>query len=103
VHSYELIERNHSIKVSQTINDPIMIADYLELGEAFALLVAILFFAVIVFSWKCLLFSVAFIAIVSPWARKNFNRGIYLHWPYQVFGMSLPGLFNPKNKFGYSD
>jgi hypothetical protein len=44
-----------------------------------------------------------FFLVLGPIIKKRNNRGIYLHWLYRKFFMTLPGLMNPKGTRRYSD
>lgn len=100
---YESLKENHGSKVSQTIDSPIMVFDYFEITEVFAALGAMLIFGVILYSWGLMLLSLILILGVGPQVRKRSKKGVYLHWPYKKFFMSLPGLVNPKGRKKYSD
>jgi len=89
--------------VSQTINDPIMIVDFWELGDAFAALFIILVFGIMFYSWGLMSVLLFFALFVAPIIKRNSNRGVFLHLPYRILGMSLPGLANPKGERKYSD
>jgi hypothetical protein len=103
MHDYRSLKANHGSKVNQTIDTPIMIADFWELGDAFVALFVILIFGVMFYSWGTM-FGLLFLVLgVGPLIKKNNNRGIFFHYPYRAFRMSLPGLINPGGKKRYSD
>lgn len=103
MHDYAALRRERGTMVSQTIDTPILIFDYFELGDAFAALAVILVFGVIFYSWgtMCALLFVV-LGILPPVRRKN-EKGILLHWPYRWLGVSLPGLVNSRGRRVYSD
>lgn len=103
MHDYSGLKDRHGTLVSQTIDSPITIFDYFELGDAFAALLVILVFGVIFYSWgtMCLLL-VVLLGIVPP-LRQRHPRGILLHWPHRYLGVSLPGLLSPRRGGIYSD
>ncbi|MFK7824830.1 MAG: hypothetical protein AB8G05_11775 [Oligoflexales bacterium] len=103
MHKYDFLRQNHSKKVCQTIDKPITVFDYFELGEVFAALVALLIFGIIIYSWQLMLASLFFTLGLGPYIRRRNKRGIYFHYPYKQFGMNLPGLINPKGRKKYSD
>jgi hypothetical protein len=102
MYDYEPLRKLGS-RVSKTINDPIMIADIWELGDAFAALLIILIFGIIFYSWGIMTILLFFVVVVSPIIKKNNNRGIFLHWPYRFLKMSLPGIVNPQGTRKFSD
>lgn len=103
MHDYGRIKRQYGNRVSQTIDSPVMIFDYFELSDAFAALFVILVFGVILYSWGLMALLLALVLGVAPIIRRRNNKGIFLHWPYRKFGVSLPGLVNPGEGRRYSD
>lgn len=103
MHDYESLRETHGTKVSQTIDSPILVFDYFEITEVFAALLVMLIFGVIFYSWGFMLFFLILILGVGPQLRRRNKKGIYFHWPYRKFHMSLPGLINPKGRKKYSD
>lgn len=100
---YSNLKRTHGTRVSQTIDAPIMIFDYLELSEAFAALAVVLIFGVILYSWPLMNSLLVVVLGIAPAIRRRCNKGIFLHWPYRAWGVSLPGLVNPGKDQRYSD
>ncbi len=103
MHDYSSLKRLHGNRVSQTIDSPIMIFDYFELSDAFAALAVIMVFGVALYSWGLMTILLAFVLGVGPVIRRRNNKGIFLHWPYRKFGVSLPGFVNPGEGRRYSD
>ena len=103
MHSYESMKEQYSSRVSQTIDSPIAVMDFWELGEVFAALFAVLLFGLILYSWQLMLVSIVLILGVGPIVRRRNPPGIFFHWPYKCLGMSLPGLINPGRARRYSD
>lgn len=103
MHDYRILKENYGNPVSQTIDSPIMIFDFWELGDAFVALGILLVFGVIFYSWALMFFLLSLVLIVGPAVRAKHNKGIFFHWPYRKFGVSLPGLMNPKSKRKFSD
>ena len=103
MHNYDSLRQNHSQKVCQTIDKPITVFDYFELTEVFAALIALMVFGIIIYSWQLMILSLSFTLGIGPYIRRRNKKGIYFHYPYRKFGMSLPGLINPKGKQKYSD
>ncbi len=103
MHDYVEIRRRYGRKVSQTIDEAIMIFDYFELGDAFAALIVIMVFGVVFYSWGTMCVLLALVLGAAPVIRRRNEKGIFLHWPYRNFGVSLPGLFNPKGRRTFSD
>ena len=103
MHDYSQIKKNHGKRVSQTIDSPIMIMDVWELSEAFAAIFFVLTFGVIGNIWGLTALLVALCLVASPLIKKSHNRGVFLHWPYRHFWISLPGLMNPRGKRKFSD
>ena len=103
MYDYEPLKDKYGSKVSQTIDSPILVFDYFELGEVFIALLAIMLFGVVFYSWGLMFFSLFLILGIGPQVRRRNKKGIYFHWPYQKFHMYLPGLINPKGPRKYSD
>ncbi len=103
MHTYDSMKAKYSKKVCQTIDSPIMVFDYFELGDVFAALGAMMLFGIVLYSWELLFLSLALILGVGPVVRRRNNKGIILHWPYRHLKMSLPGLVNPQKNQKYSD
>jgi len=103
MHDYESLRETHGTKVSQTIDSPILVFDYFEMTEVFAALLVMLIFGVIFYSWSFMLLFLVLILGIGPQLRRRNKKGIYFHWPYKKFHMSLPGLINPKGRKKYSD
>lgn len=89
--------------VNQTLDSPILIFDYWELTEVFVALGLVLIFGVLFYEWFLLCALLVTTLIGLPYVRRNFNKGMEFHYPYRRFGMSLPGLVNPKFKTLLSD
>ena len=100
---YDGMRQRHSSKVCQTVDTPITVFDYFELGEVFVALGAMLLFGIVVSSWQLMLLSLFLILGVGPYVRRRNKKGIYFHYPYRKFGMRLPGLINPKGRERFSD
>ena len=103
MHDYSKMKKDYGRKVSQTIDSPIMIFDFLELGDAFAAIGAVLIFGVLFYSWPLLLISLVTCLVVVPIVKKRNHRGVFFHWPYRHLSMSLPGIVNPGKNQKYSD
>ena len=101
--SYDQIRKKFGTRVSQTIDSPIMIFDYWELGDAFAALLVVLIFGVVFYEWAAMLLLLALVLVVGPMIRRRNEKGVFLHWPYRTLGISLPGLINPQGQKTYSD
>jgi len=83
--------------VSQTIDAPITVLEFWELGDVFASLFIILVFGVLFYSWGTMLVLLVLFLVVAPLVKRRHPRGIFFHWPYRKFRMELPGLVNPKS------
>lgn len=94
MHDYRLMRQKHGLPVSQTIDSPILIFDWFELGDAFAALGIVLVFGVLFYCWQVMTALLVVQIGLGPYIRKKNERGIFLHWPYKTFGISLPGLIN---------
>lgn len=103
MYNYDSLRHNHSRKVCQTIDTPIMVFDYFELGEIFLALGLMMVFGIILSSMSLMFVSMAIILGIGPIVRRRSKKGIFFHYPYRKFGMSLPGLINPKGNKKYSD
>ena len=103
MYNYESMREKYGVRVSQTIDSPIMVFDYFELSEVFASLLIILLFGVIFYSWGTMFLGLILILGVGPVVRRKNHKGIFFHWPYKKLHMSLPGLINPKGERKYSD
>ena len=103
MHSYESMRKKHGVKVSQTIDSPIMVFDYFEISELFLALVILLIFGVIFYSWGLMILLLIITLGLGPIIRRRSKKGIFFHWPYRHLKMSLPGLINPQKNKKYSD
>jgi hypothetical protein len=103
MHNYDSMRQKYSTKVSQTVDKPITVFDYFELGEVFAGLAALLVFGIIIYSWQLMLLSMILTLGIGPYVRRRNKKGIYFHYPYKKIGMNLPGLINPGENKKYSD
>lgn len=103
MHNYDEMRRKHSKAVCQTVDSPILVFDYFELGEMFIALTALLIFGIIISSWQLMILSLFITLGVLPVLRKRNPKGFFLHWPYKHLNMELPGLINPKGNKKYSD
>ncbi len=103
MHDYTELKKTHGSRISQTLDSPIMFADIWELSEILWSLTAILIFGILFYSWILMSLSLLWTLILSPIFKKSKNKGFILHYPYRKFGMSLPGLVNPKGNRKYSD
>lgn len=101
--NYDSLKENHGTKVSQTIDSPILVFDYFALSEVFTSLFVILLFGVIFYSWGLMFLVLILVLGVGPVVRRRYPKGIYFHWPYRKFHMSLPGIVNPKGRRKFSD
>lgn len=103
MYDYSEIRELHGRKVSQTIDSPIMVFEFWELSDLFIALFIVLIFGVIFYSWWTM-FTLLFLFLgLGPMIKRKNNKGIFLHYPYKRFGMSLPALINPKGRRKYSD
>ena len=103
MHNYDSLKQKYSQRVNQTIDTPIMVFDYFELGEVFAALGALLLFGIIIYSWQLMFLSLFVTLGMAPIARRRNKKGIFFHWPYRRLGMRLPGLVNPRGNKKFSD
>ncbi len=103
MYDYSTIKQNHGNKVSQTIDTPITVFEFWELSDIFIALFIILIFGIIFYSWWTMFFLLIFFLGVGPIIKRKNNKGVFLHFPYSRFNMSLPSLINPKGKRKFSD
>ena len=103
MHDYSELQTKYGKKVSQTIDSPITVFDFWELGDVFIGLIIILIFGIIAYSWGIMSILLFLFLVIGPIIKKKNNRGIYLHWPYRHLKMNLPGLINPGGRTRYSD
>ena len=103
MHNYDSMKQKYAKRVSQTIDNPILVFDYFELGEVMAALMCMLLFGIILYSWKFMFLSLIFVLGVGPVVRRRNKKGIFFHWPYRHLKMTLPGMVNPKGPKKYSD
>jgi hypothetical protein len=103
MHDYSTLKRDHGNKVSQTIDSPILIFDFWELSDAFLALAIILIFGVVFYTWGIMFVLLILSLGVVPFIKRRNERGIFFHWPYRKFGLSLPGLVNPRGTRKFSD
>ena len=103
MHSYASMREKYGNPVSQTIDSPIMIFDYWELSDAFSAIAVILVFGVFFYEWTMMIALLLVVLGIGPGIRRRNEKAIFLHWPYRKFGVSLPGLLNPKGRRTYSD
>lgn len=100
---YRPLKQNHGVRVSQTIDSPIMIFDHFELGDAFVTIGIVLIFGVIFYAWGPMMLLLVLFLGLGPVIRKRNPKGIFLHWPYRHLGISLPGIINPIRRRRFSD
>lgn len=103
MHNYDAMKQKYARKVSQTIDSPIMVFDYFELGEVMTALLCLLLFGIIVYSWKLMFVSLVLVLGAGPVIRRRNKKGIFFHWPYRHLRMNLPGIINPSGPKRYSD
>lgn len=103
MHDYSEIKDKLGKRVSQTIDSPITVFEFWELGDVFIALFIVLIFGVIFYSWWTMFILLVFFLGIGPIIKRRNNRGIFLHWPYQKLNMSLPALINPKGRRKFSD
>ena len=103
MHDYRELRLKFGNKVSQTVDSPIMIFDFWELSDGILALFIVLVFGVLFYSWGLMLVLLILTLGVGPAVKRKNPKGIYLHWPYRMFGISLPGMMNPRGKRKYSD
>lgn len=100
---YTELKKTHGSRISQTLDSPIMFADIWELSEIMWSLGFILVFGILFYSWILMILSLVWTLIISPYIKRNHNKGILLHYPYKKLGMTLPGIMNPGCNKKYSD
>ena len=66
MHSYANMRERHGNAVSQTIDSPIMIFDYWELGDAFAAIGVILVFGVLFYEWTLMMALLLVVLGIGP-------------------------------------
>lgn len=103
MHSYAGIKLRHGNRVSQTIDAPIVILDYWQLGDAGAVIIVVLVFGIMLYEWAAMIVLLLVVLVLAPIIRATNERGVFLHWPYRHLGISLPGLINPEGRKIYSD
>jgi hypothetical protein len=103
MYDYTEMRKNHGYLVNQTLESPILVFEFWELSEVFVALALILIFGVVFYQWLLLCFLLVVTLVGLPYLRRNFNRGMEFHYPYRKFGVSLPGLINPKFRMQMSD
>jgi len=103
MHNYDSLKLKFGRKVSQTLDSPIKIFNMINLGDAFIGLAIILIFGVIFYSWGSMLLLLLIFCVFVPQIKKKTNKGIFYHWPYKNFNISLPGLVNPEGRKKFSD
>ena len=103
MHDYLELKLKHGTKVSQTVDSPIMIFDFWELSDGILALFIVLVFGILFYSWGVMILLLIMTLVVGPTIKKRNSKGIYLHWPYRKFGISLPGLMNPRGRRKFSD
>ncbi len=103
MYDYEKVKKDHGIQVSQTVNDPITLGDYWDLYDVYGALLVVLAFGLVFYQWSLMVLGLIVVIAVIPSIKQKNNRGIFLHYPYKRFQMTLPGLVNPKGDKVYSD
>jgi hypothetical protein len=103
MHDYSDLKRTRGYRVNQTLDAPILVFEYWELTEIFVGLGLILVLGVLFYEWALLCALLILTLIGLPYVRRNFNKGMEFHYPYRKFGMTLPGLVNPKWRTRMSD
>lgn len=101
--SYDNLKTRSAKKVSKTLDVPIMVFDYFELSEMMIAMACILIFQLLIGSIFLNFISLIIVLGVVPVIRRSNEKGVFLHWPYRKFNMSLPGLINPRGNKRYSD
>ncbi len=97
MHDYSEMRKRLGYSVNQTLDSPVMVLEFWEISEIFVALVFIMILGVLFYEWLLLCLTLIATLVGLPYLRKHFNKGIVLHYPYYKFGMSLPGLVNPKH------
>lgn len=103
MHNYDSLKEEYAKKIAQTIDQPILVFDYFELGEMLCSLVCIIVFQLVIGSWILMLLSLITTLGVMPIIRRSHPKGIFFHWPYRHLQMNLPGIINPKGNRNFSD
>lgn len=103
MYDYQILKKQYGNRVSQTVDSPITIFDFWELGDAFAALFIVLVFGVLFYSWGIMFVLLVVTLGIGPVIKRKNKPGIFFHWPYRVLGIQLPGLFNPKGRRRFSD
>jgi hypothetical protein len=103
MHDYARLRQEFGSRVSQTIDSPITILEFWELGDAFAALLTVLVLGVIFYAWGAMFLVLSLQLFVWPLIRRRFPNDILLHYPYRRFHVSLPGLINPRGRRRFSD
>lgn len=103
MHDYAGLRHEHGSRVSQTIDSPITILEFWELGDAFGALLTVLVLGVIFYAWGAMFLMLGLQLFVWPVIRRRFPPGVLLHYPYRRFHISLPGLVNPRGQRRFSD
>ena len=95
MYDYTEMRKRLGYAVNQTLDSPVMILDFWEISEIFAALICIMVFGVLFYQWFLLCVVLVLTLFGLPYLRRNFNKGMVMHFPYSRFGMKLPGLVNP--------
>jgi len=103
MHDYAKLRAEFGSRVSQTIDSPITILEFWELGDAFGALLTVLVLGVVFYAWGAMFLVLGLQLCVWPILRRRFPAGILLHYPYRQFHVSLPGLINPCGRRRFSD
>jgi len=103
MHDYSELKRKQGHAVNQTLDAPIIIFEFWEIGEIFFALFLILVFGVLFYEWLLMTVLLGMTLIGLPYLRRNFNKGMVFHYPYSRFKMTLPGLIQPRGKRIVSD
>ena len=106
MHDYTDIKIKYGSSVSQTLDQPVMILDFWEFQDL-GLAVGVLFLGTLTSEWVTTTIGLFVVGVILPFIKKEYPKGIILHWPYRHLGMSLPGFINPRVSHGkkrkYSD
>ena len=97
------MKKEHGNEIPQTIDTPITFLDYFDLWDLSLALLIILVFGVILYSWWAMIGLLIINLGILPKIKKKSNRGVFLHYFYKKFGLTLPGLMNPGRNKKYSD
>ena len=103
MYSYENLKRENGVQVCQIFSEPIKVLEFFNINDLFAFLLVVFLFGVLAPSGIGLLVGCSLTAVLIPLIRSRYERGILFHWPYEIVGMSLPGLMNPKSVAELSD